>query len=221
LSILEISPPFFYVFDFNGRTANVYNEYWEYQRSIALGFEPSYSINVNGTIYVATSGLVRKFNANLNTITSLTSRTYRGIYFNPSNRLIYLANRLTSNIDVINENLSSNTTLTVSGMSPWFITGYNGQIVAGNSEYGNVYFFQGNVATVMPTRCTGRVSSILFDNYNQMLVLCETNSYLYIYYQNGTFTGTSYQTCNKPIFMDFDFRNRLVITCPSNILIYY
>ncbi len=103
LPIVEVSPPVFYVFDYWTNNAIVYNEYWEYQRTINLGFFPSYSINVNGTIYVTSDGLVRKLNASLNKITDSTSGSYRGIYFNPSNRLIYIANIFTSKIDVINE----------------------------------------------------------------------------------------------------------------------
>jgi hypothetical protein len=106
-------------------------------------------------------------------------------------------------------------------MTPWFITGYNGQIVAGDNRNGKVYFFQGNAVTTIPTLCNARVSSVLFDNYNQMLVLWETNNYLYIYYQKGTYTGTGYQTCTQPIFMNFDYQNRLVIICATKIVIYY
>ena len=72
------------------------------------------------------------------------------------------------------------------------------------------------------TECTSRVTSILFDNYNHMIILCDTPSNMYIYHTNGTYSGLDAKACdNKTFFMNFDFKNRLVVTCENDISIFY
>jgi hypothetical protein len=95
-------------------------------------------------------------------------------------------------------------------------------MVVGDNDNGTVYFYQNYlIVQTISTQCTGRVSSILFDSYNHMLVLCESNNYLFIYDLFGTFTGISFSTCFKPASMNFDLKGRLVITCMNQIDIYY
>jgi hypothetical protein len=70
----------------------VYNENWDYQRTFTLNnsFHPTFSININGTIYIAGDFGVQKYDKYLNlTKDSLFLDQYRGIYYNPSNQLIY------------------------------------------------------------------------------------------------------------------------------------
>jgi hypothetical protein len=70
----------------------------------------------------------------------------------------------------LDENLTTIRMLTTV-YQPWFITGYNGQMVFGDNDNGTVYFYQNYlIVQTISTHCTGRVSSILFDSYNHMLV---------------------------------------------------
>ena len=104
---------------------------------------------------------------------------------------------------------------------PWFLTGYNDKLVVGDELDGKVYFYQNNsMIQSISTQCTARVSSVLFNEFNHMLVLCETSSRAFIYYLNGSFTGISFYTCNQPTFFNFDSKNRIVITCKNHIDIY-
>ncbi len=222
MSVEQINPPIYYVMNYDGKNIFVYNEYWEYQKTISVSYKPSYSINNNGSIYVTTDFKMFKYDKDFNEINQKnTCEMSRGIYLNSANRIFYVACSGAFKIKQFDENLYPKGLFRTDHFS-WSITGYDGQIVIGDNVNGNVYFYQNfKIIKTISTRCTGHVSSILFDTYNQMLVLCESNNYLYIYDLNGIYTGISISTCDKPASINFDLKNRLVITCRNQIDIYY
>jgi hypothetical protein len=217
-----MNPKVFYVMNYQSKHMEVYNANWKYQETKTLLFRPTYSINNNGVIYVSTDNQIFKYDKNFNLIKTLSSdgKFYRGIYYNPSNQLIYVAAILSKNIQVFDKDLNLNTTINTKQF-PWFITGFNDKLVVGDNYDGNVYFYQNSsLIQSIRTQCTARISSILFDDYNHMLVLCETNNILYIYHLNGSFAGINFTVCEKPTFINFDSNNRLIMTCKQQIFIY-
>jgi hypothetical protein len=64
VSILEMNPPLYYVMNHNQLNILVYNENWDYQRTYTIinHFNPTYSINVNGIIYIAGFFGIQKYN---------------------------------------------------------------------------------------------------------------------------------------------------------------
>ena len=98
-SVLEMNPPLHYVMSYYGKSIFVYNEFWEYQRTISISYSPTYSINVNGVIYVTTGNLINKYDTYL----SLTKQvsypgSNRGIYYNALNKLMYVVCQSLQNI---------------------------------------------------------------------------------------------------------------------------
>jgi hypothetical protein len=223
LSIVEINPPLYYVMNYDQLNILVYNESWEYQRTYPIiknNFLPSYSININGTIYIAGNFEVQKYDKYLN-LTKQVSLRSRGIYYNPSNQLIYVANYSSNIIKVFDQDLNLNSTISTS-QRPWFLTMYNDKLVVGDNMNGKVFFYQNDLMIQnITTQCTARVSSVLFDDFNHLLVLCETTSRALVYHLNGSFTGINFYTCLQPTFLNFDSKHRLVITCKNQIDIYY
>jgi DNA-binding beta-propeller fold protein YncE len=233
VSVTQINLPLYYVMSWGENKVYVYNEYWEFQRILSPSsleypfYGPTYSININGMIYVTANSVINKYDKYLTLTKQVQYYNFdsyavcRGIYYNPVNQLIYVASHLSQKIHIFDTNLNLiNSSSTAN--SPWFITAYNGQIVAGDNDNGKVYFYQNFLITkTISTQCNRRVSSILFDTNNNMLVLCESNNYLYIYDLNGSFTRKSILTCNKPASMNFDSKDRLVITCMNQIDIFY
>ena len=217
-----------YVFDYVKQNVVIYNEYWEYQRDKnLLGFKmygPTYSIYVNGKIYIAGDGVINKYDKYLNLTThSNQIGGYCGIYFNSSNGLIYSADKPSLRISTFNQSLGLIDNFYLS-YSPWFVTEYNGMMIITENSVtsGNIYFYQGHVLIKNITElCGNRVSSILFDNFSHMIVLCKLN--LYIYHTNGTYTGIKIENvCAKESFyINFDSKNRLVVVCSDGINIYY
>jgi hypothetical protein len=200
----------------------VYDEYWEYQTTITLSSNPVYSIYDNGVIYVAANDVIFKYDNYLNLTKQLNSPgSNRGIFLNPSNQKIYVTVDGTNKINIFDKDLNLNNTLNTAYI-PFFITGYKDKMIVTDTN-GNIYFYQNDsIIQTVQTQCTGsRIYSVLFDNYNQMLILCYIQSYMYIYHVNGSYTGLSLSTCNSPTFINFDLNDRLVVTCMYEISIYY
>jgi hypothetical protein len=220
LSIVD--PPLYYVMNFNQKNILVYNESWEYQRTFTLNnsFDPTNSIKINGTIYIAGDFGIQEYGIYLN-FKKQVSVTSRGIYYNPSNQLIYSTRISTNIINVYDRDLNLKSNITTSQM-PWFLIGFNDKLVVSDDMDGKVYFYQNySMIQSISTQSTTRVSSVLFDDYNHMLVLCEATSRAFVYHLNGSFTGINFYTCLKPTFLNFDSKHRLVITCGHQIDIYY
>ncbi len=213
-----------------GKNIFVYNEYWEYDRTITPSSVeypyagPTYSINVNGMIYVATNDVINKYDKYLNLLNQVNcTGGNRGIYYSPSNQLIYVAKSDAKSVNVFDKDLNLKYTLSTSYFQ-LFIAEYNDQMVGSDISNGNLYFYQNNsIVKTVSTLCN-RINSILFDNYNHILVLCDSQSTMYIYHVNGSYSGLSMSTCNLDstrLYMNFDSKDRLVITCLSRIEIYY
>ncbi len=118
--------------------------------------------------------------------------------------------------------LNFNRTISTDYM-PWFITEYNGKMVVTEYGRGNIYFHQNETSyRKVETNCNHIVVSVLFDNYNHMLVLC-LDDYIYIYNVDGTDTGLKLNVCNsqRNYFMNFDSKDRLVVICDYRIEIFY
>ena len=218
----------FYVFDYINSDAVIYNEFWEYQRDITKldypSYGPTYSVYVNDQIYITADGVINKYDKYLNLkIHSIQSGGFRGIFFNSSNGLIYSADILNGRISSYNQSLVLIDHLYLA-FKPWFVTEYNGMMIITENSFisGNIYFYQNNVLIKnITTVCGYRVNSILFDNFNHMIVLCNLN--LYIYHTNGTYTGINIlNVCTtESYYMNFDSKNRLVVICRNGIYQYY
>ena len=210
--------------NYDEKNVYVYNEYWDYQRTIKIANNPSYSLNLNGVIYVAANDVINKYDKYLNLTKQVSfSGANRGIYYNPLNQLIFVTNINNNITNVFDKDLNLNSSFkTIS--NPFFITGYNEMLVITDGS-GKVYIYQNNsIIQNVTTQCTSRVTSILFDNYSHMLLLCELSSYLYVYHLNGSYTGLSMSTCVtgfKRLYANFDSKDRLVITCYNQTEIYY
>ena len=218
----------FYLFDYKNNNLVIYNEYWEYQREESqIGFSPNgptYSVYVNGQICIAGNGVINKYDKYLNLeVQSIQNGNFCGIYFNRSNGFIYSADIENNRISFFNQNLVLIDNIFLS-FSPWLIAEYNGMMIITEDSYtsGNIYYYQNNVLIKsITTVCGYRVNSILFDNFNHMIVLCDAN--LYIYHTNGTYTGLNIpNVCTmESYYMNFDSKNRLVVICRNVINQYY
>ena len=210
----------YYVFDFYSSVAAVYDEHWDYQRSVLLAQPPTSSILVNDQIYALTGDLI-KYDKYLNiTARSDVFGAYRGLYFNSTNGLIYSGDYIRNKIKIFNQSLSLVNSFDLT-FQPCSITEHNQMMIITDYSSGFINFYQNNIfITKILTQC-GSVISVLFDDYNHMIVLCET-SYVYIYHTNGSYTGISIKGCSSyAYYMNFDSKDRLVLICSNDIDIYY
>jgi hypothetical protein len=84
------------------------------------------------------------------------------------------------------------------------------------TEYGssNIYFYQGESSyRTIATNCSSTITSVLFDNNNQMIVSCY-DSNIYIYNVTACYNATT-------LFVEFDSKDRLVVICTNRVEIFY
>jgi hypothetical protein len=215
--------------DYGGNKVFVFNENWEYQRTLTPPSNefpssgPTYSIKINGSIYVTLDGVINKYDSYFSLIKQVSSSgSNRGIYYNPAHQTIYTGKYDSVGINVYDKDLNFIRTISTN-YDAYFITGYNGQMVVTSLNYGNIYFYQGeSLFRTVSTFCTWGITSVLFDNNNQMIVSCG-NSNIYIYNVNGTYTGLQVTACNGnyKYFVNFDSKDRLVVICYYRVEIFY
>jgi len=213
--------------DYGAESILVFNENWVYQRTITTSsngyplYRPVYSININGSIYVTGVDVINKYDSYLSLKKQVSSPGYhRGIYYNSANQMIYIAN-LYNGINIYDKDLNFNRTVSTNYW-PWFITEYNGQMIVTDNS-GNIYFYQSeSLNRTVATSCTDLITSVLFDNNNQMIVSC-LDSNIYIYNVDGTYTGLQVTACNgySKYFVNFDSKDRLVVICTNRVEIFY
>ena len=68
----------------------------------------------------------------------------------------------------------------------------------------------------------GVLGYIIFDQWGYMATSCDDsiNHKLYLYYSNGTFTGTSISTPDHPRYIGFDLNRRFIQISSTQISIY-
>jgi hypothetical protein len=171
---------------------------------------------------VTLDGVINKYDSYFSLIKQVSSSgSNRGIYYNPANQTIYTGKLGSVGINVYDKDLNFIRTISINH-SQWFITEYNGQMVVTTFSDRNIYFYQSeSLNRRVATKCTSGISSVLFDNNNQMIVAC-LDSNIYIYNVNGTYTGLQVTACNytNSRFVNFDSKDRLVFTCWDRVEIY-
>ena len=189
---------------------------------------PTYSVLANDQIYVACDWVIYKYDKQMNKIGEIWTNQlscHRGIYFNSTDSFIYeieVTVNSTNRINILNESLSLVNSFNIAFESHFMIE-YDGMMLITDYYTGNIYFYKNNVLVRnMTTLCNSSVNSILFDDYNHMMVLCYQPAYVYIYHVNGTYTGIGFQVCNSSAnYMNFDSKGRLVVLCQYEIAVYF
>ncbi len=129
----------YYLLDKVGGKIFILNDEWNYITYKVIS-APLYIVNTdNKTLYISSMSNIYKTDKYLNLLgqyTATNSPSYRGIYFNPKNILIYVAsfNSLLTKVDLFNLNLTFNDSIQVSPFTPFSITGNNDKLYIGTSN---------------------------------------------------------------------------------------
>jgi hypothetical protein len=209
-----------------------------------VGYGACFPLTINGDLYVTSDNLINKYDSSLNLQKQVTQyggsgrySAFRGIVLNSVDQQIYVADFNNWKINIYDQSL--NYISQFSSNSPFFMAENNGKIYRYENRFNifliyfifliiscdysgsniNVYQNQALIQKIT-TQCTSRTTSILFDNNGFMLVLCESPAFIYLYDTNGIYTGLSLATCSKAFYMQFDSKDRLVVTCYLSIEIY-
>ena len=144
----------------------------------------------------------------------------RGILYNKTNNLIYVADIIQLRILILDRNLSFVNAIDTIGYTPYGLAIYDDKLYVGTTSGSILVIQDGIIIKNFITTC-GSIAKLLIDGYGYMLVLCQSPSYVYLFHTNGTDLKNGITTSYNPLELNFDSEGRLVITSSGEINIYY
>jgi hypothetical protein len=213
----------YYVADLSANRIYLLNDNYEYVANKTFS-SPAYMVTINSSLYITGFSSIWKTDKYLNVLQTYTSigAQYRGIYFNSSEKLIHIADRLKTDFQVLNMNLSLEYTVNLSqNCYPYSFSEYNNELYIGTMS--NIVLVVVNKVIIRNyTACSTQVLNYIFsNNFDFMAISCETNSKINFYHSNGTYTGKSLKTLPNPMYVGFDSKGRLVIISQNQISVHY
>ena len=225
--MLQSANTSYYIADYWNNRVYKLNNTWEYVGQNSFS-NPSGIIAVSNNLYIASESQVYKTDSNLNVLNqynnSINSPAYRGIFYNPTDCLIYIAayNDTVKAVHLFDLNLHLNGSISTSEYNPWSIVGFDNQIYIGTLQGVVIVIFNKTITTSFKG-CLGisLISSILFDQLGYMAITCLNENRLYLYNSNGFYVGKSLATGVFPLYTEFDSIGRFVLLSQNQISIFY
>ncbi len=150
-----------------------------------------------------------------------SSPAYRGLYYNSTNNMIYVAPYSLQMIHVFNLNLTLNDTISITPYKPWSINEHNNELYVGTIN-GTMLVIVNKQIIKQFNGCNQQsvdVLSILFDDFNNMATSC-ANYQLYLYDTSGSYLNKSIPTDSHPMYIGLDSKSRLVVVKWAQITLY-
>jgi hypothetical protein len=216
----------YYIIDLTTDTIFASNDNYGYITNKSFS-EPAFMIAINARVYITGAENIWKTDKYLNVLQTYNeSGNYRGIYFNSTENLIYVASKSYEYIQVFDLNLTNKYIVNLPPSYKARSFGeYNNELYVGT--YNSIVLVVVNKAIIRNfTACVGfiSISSIVFDNYGFMGISCQKdnqNNSVELYYFNGTFAGQKFTTPERTVFFGLDSKKRFVIISQKEISIYY
>jgi len=214
-----------YLMDYDASKVFILNDQWSFI-SFKVFTNPAFMISISNCLYMTGQSNVWKLDQDLNILINYnpggSTPSYRGISYNPSNGLIYVAARYLIEIQVFNLDLSLIRLFSTSPNTPYSMTFSSNQLYVGTSV-GMILRYQNEILINQFGGCNGNsdyLRSILFDPNGYMATSCYSNK-LYLFSSNGSFTNKSITTPLYPQYIDFDTKDRFIqISAAKQISIY-
>ena len=181
-------------------------------------------IAVNNSLYISSNEYLYKTDENLKIISQYYSQSafYRGLYYNSSSNLIYVAGNMINEINIFDQDLNLNDTISTSFNPPWSIQGYKNYIYVGTTT-GKLFVIENKDIIQIFVVCSGSyLTSIVIDHFGYMALSCNTDQKVYFYYSaNLSYTGINVMYEVEPYFINFDSHGRFVVISRHQVDIYY
>ena len=213
----------YYVADFSDSKVIMFDENWNFLIYKTF-INPAYILIINSTLYISGNSNVFKTDKDLNILKQFdanVSPTYRGIDFNPTNKVIYVASSSFSRIDIFDLNLTLTDNINTSPYQPYALLISENMLYAGDSNNGYVLRISNKtIIGVFQSCSSGYVTGIFIDIYDYIATSCFSFAKLNLAQLNGTTTGLSINTPASPFAMNFDSKGLLVQISFSQISIF-
>jgi hypothetical protein len=182
-----------------------------------------YSIlSINNEYFITGNNGIYKTDKYFNLVDSYisTGASYTSIYYNSTSDILYVVVQYSSRIDLFYRNLTFISSISLTSLS-YALTEKNGKIYVGLDD-GSISVIENNlVVNSITTLCNGWITSIVIDSNDLMGVLCWSNSMLYLYSTNGSYTGNNMATPSSPRYVNYDLNGHFIIGGESQINVYY
>ena len=215
---------FNYLMDYVYGIVYILNDEWSFI-SFKTFRNPYNMISIDNGLYMIGISNVWKVDQDLNILINYGGYPlyplYRGISYNPSNSLIYVAAAYLKEIQIFNLDLTLIRSFSTSPHQPWSITESSNKLFVG-TEGGIILVYQKEEKINQFNGCDGNseiLYSILFDTNGFMATTCQTNK-LYLFSPEGSFTGKTINTPNYPDYIGFDSKDRFIQISAYQINIY-
>ena len=207
---------YYYLMDWNDGKIYILEDEWKF-----ISFKnfpnPTFMISIDNNLFMTGTINVWKVDQDLNILRHYNpggdDPRYRGISYNPSNGLIYIAVNRLSEIQVFSLDLTLIRSFSTSPHQPYSITESSNQLYVGTDE-GIMLVYKNEAIIKQFHGCDGNsvwLTLILFDQNGYMATSCNnpTNK-LYLLSPNGSFTGQSITTPSSPRYIGFYSKGRFV-----------
>ena len=224
-SYLEISNSnrFFFVTDMLLNRILIFNENWIYQ-SFKNIEKPAYMKEIDNNIYISASNSFLKTDKNINILRShqQTGADYRGLYYDITSQLFYVASETLKRIDVFDKNLFLVKIVFTGSYIPYSINSYqNNELIVG-TRFGEILVLNNENRIIRNFQvCRSYITSILVDVSGFMALTCyDPDNMIRLYHVNGTSTRIEKSIIKYPEYVNFDSQGRLVVISEKQIDIY-
>jgi hypothetical protein len=203
----------------------LYNRNWIYLTYITMPIIMPFSIiSINNELFITGAHGIYKTDKSFNLVETYIRlyAYYSSIYHNSTSDILYVASQGSNRIDLFYRNLSFISSISLTN-SPCAITENNGKLYVGLNS-GTIPVLENNLfVKTITTLCTATITSIIIDTNELMGVLCfsKSNSMLYLYSTNGSYTGKNMTTASSPRFMSFDLNGHFIIAEYYQIKLYF
>jgi hypothetical protein len=217
----------YYAIDWSESRVIIFNEKWKY-KSYKYFKNPANMIRHEDSIFITAQYSLFKTDKKLNIIQQYncsegTNPSYRGIMFNSKNSTLYVVayeSRLIYEFTLDFEVIDSFAT---PKHYPWSIQEYDNKIFVGTYS-GYILVIVNKIIVNTFNACNGcynsMVTSMIFDKKGFIYVTSSSLNSIYLYNNNGSYTGISMKTPNYPQFTGYDSKGRFIIIAKFQISIY-
>ena len=213
----------YYVTDKDSNKLYTLNDDWSFVAYKSF-VSPAYIIKIYNEFYMTGDFNVWKLDENFNILIQYkvpVNSSYRGIYFNLTKSLLYVAPYNLKHIHVFDSNLSFNHSFPISPFQPFSIAENNNLLFVGTKNGTILVILDEVIINKFPgcNRNSKMLTFMLFDQYGYMATSCDTYQ-LYLYYSNGTFTNMSFSTPNETRQFGYDSSGRFFLVSFHQINVY-
>lgn len=213
-----VNSSYYYVVEAFLNGIMIFNDQWEFQYvKNYTNPLPYFLIAIDQYAYISSNTKFCKTDLNLNVQKCYSGFSYRSIYYNKIDQMLYVVNYQKQRIDKFDKNLNLLKSITIAPKFIHGVSGYDNNLVISN-DAGKIYVYWNFVnVTSFQTFCSGFIPQIHVDAYGFITVCCYYGNALYFYHANGTYLGKSINNVAMPMHADYDLNGKFVIISSNQI----